>query len=63
MTNAREVTLKSGESVTVEEVFEAISLMAISDAPPLLTKGDVARAYANVIFDALDWAQERGIVQ
>lgn len=55
------VTLQSGESLSLVEIYEGLALLAISNGPPLLTQADAARAFAEVAFEAMDWFErERG---
>lgn len=51
--------LKSGESITAREVFEAFILMAMAETShPLITTSDRRIAVIEMAFQALDWAEE-----
>lgn len=57
------VLLRSGETVTAAEVFEAFALLAFGEAThPLLTPSDRRIAVIETAFQALDWAEERGVL-
>lgn len=59
----RQVTLQSGEIMTVNELFEGLVLLAKNEATyPILGPSDGIKAVVSVAVEALEWAQERGML-
>lgn len=59
----RQVMLASGETVTAGEVFEGLARLAKNDSAfPLMSQSDKTKAVISVAFEALEWADERGIL-